>query len=443
MDLILPSFLLTAGFFHLLFFKYRKKESIHFRFFLLLTVQAIFLIIHSFSHPYDGLLYTGKYILILTFLFFYLYAYKQYRQLFRQNKKSFVLLIILAFFFFMNLSVETIYFFYYGMKSFEHQKISLLFLIFPVVFFLYHSFYLTGRYIDNMKDSVRVRSDLRRRLLQYRSFFPGTFLTQLGKTDISELSLGDHVEKKMTILFADIRDFTALSEKMTPLENFQFINGYLGRMGPVIRSHSGFIDKYIGDAIMALFPGSCDDAVKAAIQIQEFVKIYNSHRKNSGYPAIKVGIGIHTGNIMLGIIGESKRMEGTVISDAVNLASRLESLTKEYGCAIIISNEVMLELNNLEEFNFRILDRVKVKGKEKEVSVIEIFDGLENQEFEKKQNTKDMFEQGLIHYHLVEYDRALECFKNVLSINPDDTAAELYYNRCIYYTALMGLASTD
>jgi class 3 adenylate cyclase len=133
----------------------------------------------------------------------------------------------------------------------------------------------------------------------------------------------------MSILFSDIRSFTTLSESMMPDENFAFINAYLERMGPVIRDHNGFIDKYIGDAIMALFKNA-DDALRAGLAMLDTLDQFNAGRRAAGQQPIAIGIGINTGSLMLGTIGERHRMDGTVISDAVNLAARVESLTKDY-----------------------------------------------------------------------------------------------------------------
>lgn len=310
-------------------------------------------------------------------------------------------------------------------------------------FFLFHSVFLFQRFSGHVISMERNRLRQLHAGKKYRRFFPRSFLNHLGRADIDQVNLGDHILKRMSVMFVDIRNFTGLSERLTPLENFRFINGYLGRIGPVIRSHGGFIDKYIGDGILALFPGNeCDDALKAAIDIQAFVKVYNSHRKNSGYPPIRVGVGIHAGELMLGIIGESERLQGTVISDAVNLASRLEGLNKIYGSSIIISNEVLIRLRDIEDYSFRILDRVRVKGKEKEVSVIEVMDGEPDEQREKKKETRDTFEMGLIHFHLLEYDMALESFQTVLKANPEDLAAERYVERCNYYMGLMALSET-
>jgi class 3 adenylate cyclase len=124
---------------------------------------------------------------------------------------------------------------------------------------------------------------------------------------------------------------------MSPGENFNFINSYLSRISPVIRENHGFIDKYIGDGIMALFPGDPRNALNAAMALLQTLDEYNLDRLNSGYREIRVGIGINYGRLMLGTIGEEHRLEGTVISDTVNMASRLEQLTKVFQTDVIIS----------------------------------------------------------------------------------------------------------
>ncbi|NJN67571.1 MAG: AAA family ATPase [Chloroflexaceae bacterium] len=263
----------------------------------------------------------------------------------------------------------------------------------------------------------------------YSRFVPREILQFLGKESIIQVNLGDQIQQDMTVLFSDIRDFTALSEQMTPQENFNFINAYLGRVSPIIRDHRGYIDKYIGDAIMALFPEQPDDAIQAAIAMQQEVAVYNQHRANSGYQPISIGIGLHTGNVMLGTVGEAQRMEGTVISDTVNLASRLEGLTKVYGVSILVSERMLFSLHRPNRYTFYFLDQVKVKGKREPVSVFEILDGSPAEVLERKLKTRSDFEHGLFHYHGQEFHEAIQSFKRVLMVDPDDRAAQLYLQR--------------
>jgi len=208
----------------------------------------------------------------------------------------------------------------------------------------------------------------------YQRFVPQEFLSLLDKTKATEIQLGDHIEREMTILFADIRDFTRLSEQMTPQENFNFINAYLSAMEPAIRKHGGFIDKYVGDAIMALFPCRADDAVQSALAMLEtLVDFNNQHNcQQVKKEPIRIGIGINTGKLMLGTIGGEKRMDGTVIADAVNLASRVESLTKNYSTDLLITHHTYLQLEHKTYYQLEKVDEVKVKGKSEVVTVYSV-----------------------------------------------------------------------
>lgn len=205
-------------------------------------------------------------------------------------------------------------------------------------------------------------------------FIPREVLGFLNKKTITEIDLGDFAEMKMSVFFLDIRNFTALSETMSPQQNFRFINSFLNRFGPIIRDHGGFVDKYMGDGIMALFPGTPDDAVRAALEMREALKDYNLGRVRGGYQEIRFGIGIHTGPLMLGTIGENRRMDSTVISDTVNAASRLEGLTKKYECDILLSGETVATLETPECFATRFVALETVKGKTKPLEVFLVND---------------------------------------------------------------------
>lgn len=261
-------------------------------------------------------------------------------------------------------------------------------------------------------------------------FVPDRFLHLLEKNSIVDVNLGDAVQKEMSILFSDIRDFTRLSEAMTPAENFRFINSYLSSMEPIITEHYGFIDKYIGDAIMALFNRSADDALRAAISMLEKLKIYNRNRSKSGYKPIAIGMGINTGSLILGTVGGTQRMDGTAIGDAVNLASRLESLTKNYGVSLLISHHTFFQLDDATQYAFRAIDRVRVKGKSEWVSVFEVFDADPRQLKDRKLQTKLLFEEGLLLYNKQKFTQSQRKFEECLRQNPEDTVARIYAQRC-------------
>ncbi len=274
------------------------------------------------------------------------------------------------------------------------------------------------------------KSELEKIAAASARFVPREFLKFLKRESIVDARLGDAVQAEMTIMFADIRSFTSLSESMSPQENFEFLNSYLSRVGPVIRQYDGFIDKYIGDGIMALFPNSAEDAVQAAIEMQQQVKIYNKHRENSGYKPISIGIGLHTGSLMLGTIGEAERMESTVISDAVNLASRVEGLTKLYGVGIVASVQTLCRIDDPQHYKCRFLDRVQVKGKQTPVAVFEIYDGDSDIMIELKTQTQTYFEQGIFFHYQQQYAQAKQMFLRVLQVNKEDKAAIFYVERC-------------
>jgi adenylate cyclase len=264
----------------------------------------------------------------------------------------------------------------------------------------------------------------------FSRFVPGQFLQLLNKETIIDVKLGDQVEKEMSVLFSDIRDFTALSEGMTPEENFKFINSYLSRMEPTIIKNKGFIDKYIGDAIMALFSGGADDAVKAGIAMLHQLTEYNQHRANCNYRAIQLGMGINTGTLMLGTVGGYNRMDTTVISDAVNLAARLEGLTKNYGVSLLISHHTFKQLQNPYDYAIRMIDHVKVKGKSERVTVYEIFDADLPEVREGKLANQDRFALALSLYNQQAYAEALQLFEACLRQNPADQVAQIYQQRC-------------
>lgn len=263
----------------------------------------------------------------------------------------------------------------------------------------------------------------------YERFVPREFLNILGKKDVTNIYLGDQIEKNMTILFTDIRGFTSLSEELTPEQNFRFINSYLSCMEPIILAHQGIIDKYIGNAIMALFP-TADYAVACSKDMLANLNEYNKGRQRAGYKSIDIGIGLNTGLLMLGTIGGENRMETTVIGDAVNLASRIESLTKMYGVRLLIGEYTFYDLKNPEKIALRFLDRISVKGKTQPQSVYEIFDMDPPSIYEGKKATLKIFEEALAHYHYKNIVKAKSLLKKCIEINPEDIPARLYVNRC-------------
>jgi class 3 adenylate cyclase len=281
-----------------------------------------------------------------------------------------------------------------------------------------------------MRDAVRKTiTDLKDTNISIERFVPQAFLAIVGKPSIVEVELGDNKRRNMTILFSDIRNFTTLSEAMTPDENFAFINAYLERMGPVIRDHNGFIDKYIGDAIMALFE-SADDAIRAGLDMLETLEAFNAERRAAGLTPIGIGVGINSGTLMMGTIGEKHRMDGTVISDAVNLASRIEGLTKIYGVRLLVSQYTVESLADPKAYDIRPIDVVVVKGKTHPVTICEVFQRDPAEQRAAKAGTRDLLQSGVEALARHDIVCARRLFEESLQKLPGDMAASNLLRKC-------------
>jgi class 3 adenylate cyclase/HAMP domain-containing protein len=220
---------------------------------------------------------------------------------------------------------------------------------------------------------------LQKTLESFERFVPNKFILAIAPQGVENIEVGVASRRNITILFCDIRGYTSMSEAMAPLEIFTFLNDYLACMGQAIDTAGGFIDKYIGDAIMALFDDEASDcALKAAILMQAALDKFNYERLQNGLPKIAVGIGIHHGEVIMGTVGFTSRIDSTVIGDTVNVASRIEGLTKQYGCDILVTESVVNNLSSPESFCLKLVDKsVKVKGKDEAISIYELqnFDG--------------------------------------------------------------------
>ncbi len=299
---------------------------------------------------------------------------------------------------------------------------------------------LADRYLIQIREKARAQADLLAerqmtiaRLQTYNRavdrFVPHEFLDELGHTDVTAVQLGDHVQCTMTVLFIDIRGFTTIAEVLEPQAIFHFLNEYLARIGPIVRDHRGFIDKYIGDAVMALFPGCADNALQAAIALAKEVRAFNECRPDG--PPIEVGISLHRGALMLGTIGEARRLETTVIADEVNIASRLEGLTKIYRAKILLTDSVRDAVKEVDRYHLRPLGSVQVKGAVRPVNLYELYDGDMPELLEKKARTSSEFATAVQLYTSGRLVDASERFAALCNDGPHDATAAYLYERCI------------
>jgi len=257
-------------------------------------------------------------------------------------------------------------------------------------------------------------------------FVPVQFMEHLGVSDITNMKLGDSVQRVISVLFFDIRYFSVNSEMMTARENFEFINKILGIAGPIIRKHSGFVDKYIGDAAMALFTNGID-AVRAGIELYQRIVIDEDTRVKIGVDGINIGVGIHSGSVMMGIVGENERLSSTVISANVNLASRVESLTKQTASGLLITRNTLNQLAGHEnEFSYRFIGMVQAAGVNEVTGLFDMLDALPEKERNCRLATKEVFESGVRKYHMKDYAAAVQRFEKVLASDPQDICASLH-----------------
>ena len=274
----------------------------------------------------------------------------------------------------------------------------------------------------------------------FEKFVPREFLDRIAKTGIENITLGHAESDVITILFSDIRSFTDISESMEPAELMQFLNTFLQFMSEPIHLNHGFVDKFIGDAIMALFdqPGKPDaiearDAVRSGIEMQASLVRFNKLRAKQNYPPTNIGIGVHSGPVVIGTLGSDTRMDSTVLGDAVNLAARLEGLTKNYRLPMLVSEDSKNLISHLEEFNWRLLDRITVKGKSEPVRIFEVFNQYSDKNYENKLKAASVFEEAMTPYLNQNWELAIEGFKECEELLPEDASIEMHLKRAQSY----------
>ncbi len=260
-------------------------------------------------------------------------------------------------------------------------------------------------------------------------FVPQNFLKVLNRKNIADIKLGDCVEKVMTVLFLDIKSFTTLAEQLSSVEIFNLVNSLMSYLDPVIVKNGGFIDKYIGDALMALFDDA-DNAVSAALGMLDALNVFNEVRARNNLLPINVGIGINTGSLIVGTVGFESRMDCSVISDAVNIASRVESLTRSFNIELLISGQTYQQLKYIENYHLRSLGLTSVKGKNLPIKVYEVFNHDNVSEIQLKKNTLLLFTQALNHYEEKRFQEASCLFKEVIAQDSHDSVAIYFLEQC-------------
>lgn len=283
-------------------------------------------------------------------------------------------------------------------------------------------------YEKNIQEAKEKEAAMRKIFDASEKFVPYQFIKSLGHEAITEVKLGDQVEKIVTVLFTDIRNYTSLSEQLTPEETFGFICLFNARMGPIIKKHNGFINQYLGDSIMAIFPLNADGALRAAIEMQKEVAELSMDLQKKTNQQIQIGIGMHTGPLIMGITGDLDRMDACTISDTVNTASRIESLTKHYKAPILLTGASVEEISDKGEFMLRNLGLVQLKGKNQSINLYECFDCDSPKDIQHKNETLSIFNNGVSFYYNKSFADAIGAFSEVLRHNPSDPTALFFLN---------------
>lgn len=289
--------------------------------------------------------------------------------------------------------------------------------------------------LENLSKRVR---ELEEELLEYKltvfdmvvRFLPGKIFGILKKKSLRDIKVGEHVQREMTTLFSDIRSYTAMAEKLSSEDVFRLLNLYFKKMVPPVERHHGYVDKFVGDALLAVYPDSVDDALHSALGMMQGLKQLNRFTKWFQGQPVRIGIGIHYGSITLGMMGCNAHIESTVVGDNVNLASRIESATKLYSIPLIISEAARDNLRHPENFLIREIDHVRVKGKEASMRLFEVFNGDEQNLLESKKSILEDFTVSLNAFKHGDFQKALEGFQDCVHRCPQDSISQIYYKRC-------------
>lgn len=272
----------------------------------------------------------------------------------------------------------------------------------------------------------------------FEKFVPRQFLRRIARRGIENIELGKAENDTISVMFADIRGFTPLSEAMNPQQLLNFLNSYFKRMDRVIHHHDGFIDKFMGDGVMAIFEAGnamrgARNAVTAAIDMHRELITYNQHRAKSGYAPIDIGIGINTGDVVIGTIGSHERMDTTVLGDNVNIASRLQELTKTFGVKIIVSEQTQIGLNADNTFLLRELGDVNVRGRKEAVRLYEVINADPEAQQQEKLSALPTHRIALECYRRGEWAWAKMLWEDCHNRSPQDPVYRYMIEQCDMY----------
>jgi len=282
-------------------------------------------------------------------------------------------------------------------------------------------------------ENARLYEDQLRLTNAQSRFVPGQFLESLGHSDIARVGLGEFVAREMSVMFADLRGFTPIAERLAPREVIDLLNRYFSRIGIPIADAGGFVDSYNGDEIMGLFPLPADRAVDAGIAMARALRDFNRESAASGGPALEMGIGVNSGPLVLGTVGSADRLKCGVVGDTVNTASRIEQLTKRYGARFLIGEQTYNRLEDTTRVSVRAVDRVAAKGKAQAMTLFEVLDAEDPSRRDAKEATRALLDEARARYGERRFTEARRALAAAAVEDPADLVLPLLDDRCRRY----------
>ena len=292
-----------------------------------------------------------------------------------------------------------------------------------------------GKQFKNMEYALNKINDNYRRKeniikatnTEYEKYIPKQFIKYLGKKSVLDLVVGTQVKKEVTTLFCDIRNSSQVSTSLSLEENFSYLNSYLNTVSPIIKKYNGFIDKYLGDGIMAVFTRSrqaydCAHAIIKAVN--------EKNLQNVTMPNLDVGVALNTGDVVFGVVGDDNRKSLTILSDTVDITAKIGEINKVFGSLVTFSKATLNDLSSSVEINYRYIGNLKYNDKEY-MSVFESLDAYPRAKREKLIKNKVAFEQGVRAYVNGKFDIAAKAFEDVYKKEKDEKVCFTFYNRAV------------
>ena len=316
-----------------------------------------------------------------------------------------------------------------GVIQFKSDHIAEILMIIHLILFSYALLYKLNIFRKSLELAQTGVIQEKQNFLDVVSVFvPKELLNLMGNKNIYDINVGSYCKKTVTLLFLDIRDFTAISDRISPQKNFDFINSFHKYIEPVIRKNDGVVENYIGDAIMAIFPRRPEDAIVASIMINSALKVFNNEYREIIEVDVEIGIGIHTGEVIIGIIGSDNKISCSAISHNINTVMEIEKLNKKFNSKILISEET---LKNCTELNFNTRSIAQMNtGKDQSMKITELLDIYDGTQVQLRKQSYEMLKIGLTFFTRKDYQNAKLHLAKILELNPSDNVVKYYLYMC-------------